>query len=194
MPMPVSCTETETMPGTSSAAAMVIRPRSGVNLCALLKRLMSTCFNRLPSAVIMGSVAGSFMTSVCFFSMIRGSTSAAPEEITSRSDCGPKSSAKVPLSILEISRMSEMMLSRCLPARLIRAAYSPTFAAAEAPAAGETIKSEKPMIALSGVRSSWLILARNSDLARLAIACSMVAARSACSERSRETHCPKSAE
>ena len=28
--------------------------------------------------------------------------------------------------------------------------------------------SEKPMMALSGVRSSWLILARNSDLARLA--------------------------
>ena len=27
---------------------------------------------------------------------------------------------------------------------------------------------EKPMMALSGVRSSWLILARNSDLARLA--------------------------
>ncbi len=28
--------------------------------------------------------------------------------------------------------------------------------------------SEKPMIALSGVRSSWLILARNFDLAWLA--------------------------
>ena len=37
------------------------------------------------------------------------------------------------------------------------------------PKRSSIITSEKPMIALSGVRSSWLILARNSDLARLAL-------------------------
>ena len=35
--------------------------------------------------------------------------------------------------------------------------------------------SEKPMIALSGLRSSWLMLARNSDFARLAISASFFA-------------------
>ena len=38
-----------------------------------------------------------------------------------------------------------------------------------------SIISAKPMMALSGVRSSWLMLARNSDLARLALsACGLL--------------------
>ena len=46
--------------------------------------------------------------------------------------------------------------------------------------------SEKPMMALSGVRSSWLILARNFDLAWLAssarvFSCEYFSARSASS-------------
>ena len=41
--------------------------------------------------------------------------------------------------------------------------------------------SEKPRTALSGVRSSWLMLARNSDLARLARSAWSRAATSACS-------------
>ena len=38
-----------------------------------------------------------------------------------------------------------------------------------------SIRSEKPIIAFSGVRSSWLILARNSDLMRLAVSAASLA-------------------
>jgi hypothetical protein len=49
------------------------------------------------------------------------------------------------------------------------------------------------MMAFSGVRNSWLIFARNSDFARLAIADSMLAARKAFSDRLREINEPRSA-
>ena len=45
--------------------------------------------------------------------------------------------------------------------------------------------SEKPMMALSGVRSSWLIIARKSDLARLAPSASSFARFSSVSARMR---------
>ncbi len=41
--------------------------------------------------------------------------------------------------------------------------------------------SENPMIELSGVRSSWLILARNPDFARFAASAASLAARIASS-------------
>src|SRR3546814_12443834 len=48
------------------------------------------------------------------------------------------------------------------------------------------ITSEKPMIAFSGVRSSWLMLARNADFARLAASAASRAERNSCSRCSRE--------
>src|SRR3546814_13347092 len=44
---------------------------------------------------------------------------------------------------------------------------------------GSVIIWEKPRMAFSGVRSSWLMLARNSDLARLAFSACCLAAASA---------------
>ena len=42
------------------------------------------------------------------------------------------------------------------------------FDASDSPIVSSLMISENPMIAFSGVRSSWLIAARNSDLARFA--------------------------
>ena len=54
--------------------------------------------------------------------------------------------------------------------------------------------SEKPMMALSGVRSSWLILAMNSDLALEASSASTLAAWSASEVLWRMTALPKLSE
>src|SRR5216683_1482002 len=43
------------------------------------------------------------------------------------------------------------------------------------PMTSDWMMSAKPMMALSGVRSSWLIVARNADLARLALSASSLA-------------------
>ena len=61
-----------------------------------------------------------------------------------------------------------MRPSRWVPARWTRRSGSAAFSVPKR-AALVTIISVSPMMALSGVRSSWLILARNCDLCWLAI-------------------------
>ena len=60
-------------------------------------------------------------------------------------------------------------LRKYCPLRRMSLTYSPYFSLPSAPKSPVSMISEKPMMALSGVRSSWLILARNSALARLAL-------------------------
>ncbi len=60
--------------------------------------------------------------------------------------------------------------------------YSRTLAPT-APAMPLRKRSEKPMMALSGVRSSWLMPARNSLFARLAASAANTASRSRSCER-----------
>jgi hypothetical protein len=60
--------------------------------------------------------------------------------------------------------------------------YSITLGAV-APAIPERTRSEKPIMALSGVRSSWLIPARNSLFARFAVSAVTSASRRRRSER-----------
>ena len=69
------------------------------------------------------------------------------------------------------------MLIKCRPELRISATYSDCFAVnlLGIPASNS---SENPMIAFKGVRSSWLVLAKNSVLARFAYSALSVAARS----------------
>ncbi|MNT79813.1 hypothetical protein D3C72_2191920 [compost metagenome] len=73
-----------------------------------------------------------------------------------------------PASIFDMSRMSLMTCRRCLPLSWMSRAYSEYFGEPIGPNMPASRISEKPRMALSGVRSSWLILARNSDFALLA--------------------------
>src|SRR5262245_8269524 len=77
------------------------------------------------------------------------------------------SSSIRPASILERSRMSLMRDSRCWPEAWMSFRYSACLSLSS-PNSRSFSTSEKPMTALSGVRSSWDMLARNSDLCRLA--------------------------
>ena len=72
-----------------------------------------------------------------------------------------------PASILDRSRMSLIKASRCRPAPSTRSSGSRSCFSASASSRSISLT---PMMALSGVRSSWLILARNCDLCWLASA------------------------
>jgi hypothetical protein len=63
--------------------------------------------------------------------------------------------------------MSLIRESRCLPEDRMSCSYSACFSFTS-PNIRSASTSEKPRIAFSGVRSSWDMLARNSDLWRLA--------------------------
>src|SRR5439155_257942 len=75
-------------------------------------------------------------------------------------------SSSLPASIFERSRISLIRLRRWLPAALTRRSGSSAFSVPKR-AAFVTIISVRPMMALSGARSSWLMLARNCDLCSL---------------------------
>ena len=64
--------------------------------------------------------------------------------------------------------MSLITSSKNCPLLRMSWAYSLYLGAPSGPNICSDMISEKPMMALSGVRNSWLILARNSDLERLA--------------------------
>ena len=72
-----------------------------------------------------------------------------------------------PASTLDRSRISFSSSSRCLPEFQMSWTYS-SWRSLSSPNSRSSRTSEKPMTALSGVRSSWDMLARNSDLCRLA--------------------------
>ena len=62
-----------------------------------------------------------------------------------------------------------MRCKRCLPLSRMLPAYSRYFGFSSGPNISDFITSEKPRMALSGVRSSWLMVARKRDLALLAV-------------------------
>ena len=72
-----------------------------------------------------------------------------------------------PASTFERSRISLSSSSRCLPDPWMSRRYS-SWRSLMSPNIRSSSTSEKPRTAFSGVRSSWDMLARNSDLCRLA--------------------------
>jgi hypothetical protein len=185
MPMPVSETAIHTASrwtsrGSSPArpagagrgawvwtADKVIRPSSGVNLDAFDRRLNSTCRTRVPSAMI-GNGASSRLTSQCWRLAVRRlAVSATAPVIASRTSVAARVRAMRPASIFDRSRMSLISPSRCRPLRST-ASRNSRCSSGTSPAPPLRMRSEKPMIALSGVRSSCDMFARNSPLRRAA--------------------------
>ena len=68
----------------------------------------------------------------------------------------------MPASTLERSKMSLMSDNRCWPLVKMSPVYS-RWLSVMSPTRPSLRASENPMMALSGVRSSWLMVARNSD-------------------------------
>ena len=137
----------------------------------MLSRFKSTCFIFPLSAYIGGMPSSMCMVRVCTFSstsgdiVLRASSNTSPISKTS----GMTSS--LPASIFEISRTPLMRMRSCLPLVKISSRHC-CCSSFMSPVMPSSMSSEKPMMEFNGVRSSWDMLAMNSDLCRLAFSSS----------------------
>ena len=152
MPMPVSVTANSTESFTC-LTAMVTVPLSGVNLIALETRLSSICFS-LPASASIWSTPSTLQRSAMFFLLTSGSTVFTTWSTASFNDTVWRRSSICPASTLDRSRMSLIRLSRCLPLVRIWPRNRFRVASSNCPSLASVSSSEKPMMALSGVRSS----------------------------------------
>ena len=149
-----------------------------VNLTALLLRLMSTCCKRVGSPMRSVGTPGSIShTSVSSFSCARPATISMTFSSSSLSEKPVRSSSSCEASTLDRSRMSLIRLSRLSPARRKIC----TYLSCSGDSGVLASRSAMPMIAFIGVRISWLMLARKSDLVRLALSAAALACLSSSS-------------
>jgi hypothetical protein len=181
MPMPVSRTRNTTqLPVTSASrvTSSVIVPFS-VNFAAFERRFSSTCRTFVTSSRIWPTSGATrtsrrfdvFSTSGCAVAMT-SSTRFATSNVSRKSFI-------LPASTFERSRTSLINPSRCLPEeRIFWRSETKDFCPA-ASASSSSI-SLYPMIAFSGVRSSWLMFARNALFAWFASSAALFASSAAC--------------
>ena len=162
MPMPVSCTAKATPPA-SRETRNETSPLS-VNLSALESRFFRIWPRRCPSVFRcegtsspMPNESASPFCFACGSSVLTSPSTAAASGMFSR--C----TSTLPASIFERSRMSLMSVSRSLPAPEIVCAYL-TCSSLRLPCGLSASSLARMSVELSGVRSSWLMLARNSVL------------------------------
>src|SRR5438034_1247696 len=165
MPIPVSVTR-YTSHSPSSRASMSTLP-CRVNLSALPARFMRHCVMRRPSPRAGGMSGDTVAVNVSCFPRARDRREAWTTSTISCTEYSPPPSSSRPASIFDRSSTSLMSRSRWRPFVWISVSGSRR-PAGTSPYRSSRMSSVKPRIALSGVRSSWLIFARNSDLARLA--------------------------
>ena len=183
-PIPVSTTSIRTRtrgPAGSADARTSTRPAS-VNLTAFATRLVTTCESLVGSPQSTCGRDGSQATvrsrprlRAVSPSMVVTSSSRVSTSKSSRS------SSNRPASIFEKSRMSLMM-----PSRVRLAPCTPV--ASRCCSGVSVVRSRRslsPMTPLSGVRISWLIVARKSDFCREASMASSRACASCAWVRSR---------
>ena len=175
MPMPVSITRHVTASRASSfATSSATRPPGSVNLTALLSRFSRICMSMRPSVCTMVLSSGSTVSTWMRRSMASWLTSRSVETAVSFTSTWETSGCSLPAPILDRSRMSLISDSRCCPLSCTSSSFS-TCWSVSGPQMRSSVASVMPRIALSGVRSSWLMLARNSSFRRAARARSVLA-------------------
>ena len=182
MPTPVSETAKCSIasPGSlrSLATRTTISPRS-VNLTALLTRLAITWRRRRASPIrASGMVGGTWLISSTPFSLARTLKGRRALTTASRRLNSTGDSSSFRASIFEKSRMSLMTLRSVSADSRAITRYSRCSSASGVC----RVRSVMPMMPFIGVRISWLMLARNSLLARLAASAACSAAVARCSE------------
>ena len=148
-------------------------PAALLYLMALNSRLISTCLTRVRSALTKYGVSkrGKVMLMPRFCAC--GSIIARHSSITSTSETGSRDSITLPDSISARSRISLISSSRYQPALRIWSRLR--FCEGVGSGVPESMSCAKPRIALSGVRSSWLMPDRKSVFARLAFSAAAIA-------------------
>ena len=168
MPMPVSATASTTRhvsPCSSSMATVTVTPPSRVNLTALPSRLSSTWRSRPGSPLrVRGMPGGTMALSASPFCWALRAIERTLACTSSRRSNGTSSRSSLPASILEKSRMSLTMVSSASAEAFTKAMSSRCWASS----VDSSTSSVMPRMPFMGVRISWLMLARNSLLARLA--------------------------
>ena len=180
-PTPVSRTEKRSRSASVSAPISSQRsttePRS-VNFTALLIRLSSACDTRVGSPRSRLGTPSDLSTSSSPLARARSATRAQARDSTASIGKSVCSSRSLPDSILLRSSTSLITSSRWWAASLTL----PSRSASRWLAVSRCIRWVRPMMAFIGVRISWLMLARNALLARLAASARSRAATS-CSFR-----------
>mmetsp|Transcript_30580 Transcript_30580/g.78029 ORF Transcript_30580/g.78029 Transcript_30580/m.78029 type:complete len:390 (-) Transcript_30580:1641-2810(-) len=147
-----------------------------VNLTALDSRLASTWRRRMGSAST-ACVAASSSIAYDSASPLRsasGATISMHASTVVRRLTGSRCSSIAPWSSLQKSRMSPRMDSRLLPdSRMVSASSRCSGVSADA-----SSSCAVAIMPLSGVRISWLMLARNMDLASVAVSAATLASSS----------------
>ena len=167
MPMPVSSTSiSKCCLSSCRRPSRMVTPPWPVNLTALAVRLIRI-WRSLASSPLMwrGKAEDWSSSSRRPFSSARSRIISATSRTMAPRSNGADSSCSLPASILAISSTSLMSASRCSPLRLMISSLSCSPAVRSG---SRRMRLEKPRMAFKGVRSSWLILARNTLLALLA--------------------------
>ena len=148
----------------SQATSTVTSPRS-VNLMALPTRLTMICRSLVGSPISVSGTSGctSQLSSIPFSSARVAKTFNVVSRLLRRLK-SMDSNSSLPASILEKSRISLIRVSKESAEIFTMVRYSRCSELSSVSRA----RSVMPMIPFMGVRSSWLMLARNSLLARLA--------------------------
>ncbi len=158
MPMPVS--ETVSFKEPLSRHAATFTSPSSVNLTALLRRLITDCLS-LSRSVFSGGISGAMSVTNFTRPFLKSGSTVVVAIRTTSSSLNVSANASIrPASILARSSSSLIKLSRW--SELIKTFCRFSFCRfSSLPSVRRKTIRVKPMIELSGVRSSWLTLARN---------------------------------
>ena len=166
IPMPVSVTRSRAPPLARSTPTST-RPPVSVNFTALLTRFQTTCCMRSGSAATRGTSAAGWKTiSIDLASAVGRAPSSAVRTTSARSTLR-RSSRMRPVTTRDMSSRSEISAIWARQLRSITVRACRVRSPSRRPACSMRIQ---PKIELSGVRSSWESVARNSSLTRLASA------------------------
>ncbi len=169
IPMPVSSTSMRSRSSPSRLADTKICP-SGVNLAALLNKLSTIC-RILSWSEKIRSRSGSICLSSFTLGLIMGVVVLMHRSISGVILKLDANTSIRPASILAISRVVLISESKCSALTSTFSRFSICFSGSNPSALRWTIRVN-PIMALSGVRSSWLILARKALLALFAFSAS----------------------
>ena len=156
------------------------RPSGGVNLTAFDRRFSNICRQARLSATSSTEKSDSPRT-ISTFPFSAFSRNMSQQSLTkgSNSNCSARIS-NFPASIFDMSRTRLTTESRCSADEWMMRAYSIRFAGSVGASLASPRISEKPKIALSGVRNSWLTFASSLSFSEMASAVSARADSSRC--------------
>ncbi len=154
-----------------------MRAPLGLNLTALESRFQAICWSRTGSAARVPAASSMVGSMTMRLASAAGRIRSIAARTALAGSTARRSSRSLPATMRLTSRMSSMRWTCALALRSMISSGRPS-----AMGSGRRVRrmSAQPRMAVSGVRSSWLMVERNSSLARL-VASAAARARAAAS-------------